>query len=180
MKTTRTPLIAAIVTGLLAGSGLAVAAQETERASPIEVSGTRGDEAAERCQGGDREARDGYIHEYGYTCTEASWTMSDPRLEGEVTTKFSVDFYSGEFADLNIGSSAFSIENDEGAWRERFQLGGGFPWGSESAQGFSVLDGEGAYEGLLAVLEVGDGEGGIRGFIFDGEFPPPPDNASTR
>lgn len=176
----RTPMATAIAIGLLAGSATAVVAQEPERAAPVEVSGTRGDESTERCHGGDREARDGYVHEYGYTCTEASWTMSDPRLEGEVTTKHSVDFYTGELEDLSIGSSALSIENDEGAWRGRPRLGGAFPWGSEGEQTFTILDGEGAYAGLFAVLEIGDGEGGIRGFIFDGEFPPPPDNASTR
>ena len=180
MKGLRTTLVSIIAVGLLAGSASVVTAQEGERAAPVEVTGTVGDESTELCHDGDRQARDGYIHEYGYTCTEASWTMSDPRLEGTVTTKFSVDFYSGDLADLSIGVSAISIQNDEGVWRQRPELGGIFPWGTESKQNFTILDGEGAYEGLIAVLERGDGPDGIRGFIFDGEFPPPPDNASAK
>jgi len=115
--------------------------------------------------------------------------MSDPRLEGTVTFVANEDIYH-DGSGLEIGNSAISIENDEGVWRQRPNLFVGFPGQTEVSTEVEmlVLDGEGGYEGMVAVIEYLLAEDGgddlhpqrLHGFIIDGAFPPDPENASTK
>ena len=128
---------------------------------------------------------------------------SDPRLEGRVRRIAEASVVTGpglgdlasacaEDSDcdepfLNAQIRVLSIENDEGAWRERPRFLLSFP-GSAYAMPFPaawemVLDGEGAYDGLVAVLQATDSETGgqtYHGFIIDVELlPPTPANAAA-
>ena len=53
-----------------------------------------------------------------------------------------------------------------------------FPDAPATAAEVWILDGEGAYEGLTAVLLVEDYV--PHGFIIEGDLPPTPENASTK
>ena len=83
-------------------------------------------------------------------------------------------YYVWPHHDAHIGgpeiwTSAFSITNDEGAWR-------GVPVISISDTETNVLVGEGAYEGLTAIAEV-TLDGTIwewHGWILEGDVPPLP------
>jgi hypothetical protein len=123
------------------------------------------------------------------TCSSTAgmpWSMSDPRLEGTVT-RINEESYV-EWQDrprFYVASVAISIENDGGSWRERPRtwvmpdgyVGIDTDWPVDEA---IVLDGDGDYQGLVAVLRAKDGLKDIRGFIMDARLlPPPPENAST-
>jgi hypothetical protein len=105
-----------------------------------------------------------------------AWTeVSDPRLEGAYTRSWDEDEYFQGPAFLSIVVTTDRIENDEGAWQ------GTSVWyrpAAESEQSFAplVLVGEGAYEGLTAILSgVGSYEQcAVTGYIIEGSIPAPP------
>jgi hypothetical protein len=116
-------------------------------------------------------------HTRGASCGP-SYTFSDPRLAGTITWLSNSDEYT-DGSGLYIESVAMSIENDQGAWRMIPVISAKWP-----AQGtieddpvrHVFLVGEGAYEGLVAVID-GFQTDRLHGFIIDGEFPPAPENA---
>jgi hypothetical protein len=104
--------------------------------------------------------------------------VSDPRLEGIWYHTEDNDTYSGPGTDgLIIGTWTRRIENDEGAWQGTTHLTIDFPDGDAvgGARGPYVMIGEGAYEGLTALLTQGEEEGcpNERGYIFEGSIPAP-------
>ncbi len=107
--------------------------------------------------------------------------MSDSRLSGIATWMTSDDRYLGA-ANASVGYDTLSIENEDGVWREVPQIRIEFPGASEADTSVTVLEGEGAYEGLVAVLQVTAGDAGreYEGFIIDGGLPPFPENASAK
>jgi hypothetical protein len=118
----------------------------------------------------------------GSACTPlAEW--SDPRLNGTFTNMTNSDSYT-QNGLLDIQLYAWSIENEHGAWRERPRIAVGFGEISVGKQGHphvSIMDGEGDYDGLTAVLIVNeDFNVGPRGYIIEGDIPPAPENASTK
>jgi hypothetical protein len=194
VKRTRTAFISAIAIGLLAGSAVGVAAQDDETSfePPVEVTGTihTGGGCSQEVLGGEPTATS--PEQRRFTCRSTT-RMSDPRLDGTALYIYENWLYDGtdlpvfegcaedpecEEPSLFLESGALSIENADGAWRGRPVLNPfvGFPGYGEEAQ-LMVLDGEGAYEGLTAFLRVADE---THGFIIDGEFPPNPENASTK
>jgi hypothetical protein len=116
-------------------------------------------------------------HTRGSSCGP-TYSFSDSRLDGTVTWLSNVDEYT-DGSGLVIQSVAMSIENDDGAWRTMPMLSISAPGTFEYDPGRqSFLVGEGAYEGLVAVVE-GFGTDDLHGFIIDGELPPAPENAAT-
>ena len=106
--------------------------------------------------------------------------MSDPRLEGTWYNSNS----GGEYylpgddpyplgSPLEIDAVTWRMENDEGAWQGSF-LETTFP-DDESSVGPLVMIGEGAYEGLTAVM-ITDGEDcpNTQGYIIEDSIPEPP------
>ena len=77
---------------------------------------------------------------------------------------------------------AFRIENDEGAWQQRPSVGLTHVDGT-SASEVGVFDGEGAYEGLTAVLAIQTdpiaGTWDLHGYILDGGLPPVPEPVAS-
>jgi hypothetical protein len=108
---------------------------------------------------------------------QQAWTeVSDPRLAGTFTRSWDEDEYFQGPAFLSIVVTTDRIENDEGAWQ-----GSAAVWyrpDTESEQSFApaVLVGEGAYEGLTAILSgVGSHEPcSVTGYIIEGSIPVPP------
>jgi len=105
--------------------------------------------------------------------------VSDPRLEGTFTQSWNQDEYSsGGAAFLSIVVTTDRITNDQGAWQ------GSSVWyrPAEGNQSFApvVMVGEGAYEGLTAILRGLEDYGAcaVSGYIIEGSIPAPPTPAS--
>ena len=102
--------------------------------------------------------------------------MSDPRLDGQVTIVVNHDFYrralDGSTPGTHLWRGYFDIETEDGAWRSEPGLLFDFADGGSTAT--YVFVGEGAYEGLHAVLAWDGSRGELSGFIFPGELPPEP------
>lgn len=108
----------------------------------------------------------------GYCLPGVVEVFSDPRLQGT--------YYVWNYSDIHIGgptiyTNAFTITNDEGAWR-------GIPVVSfQGGLWTDTLVGEGEYEGLTAVAEVtmeGD-TWNWDGWIIEGDVPPMPEEPSA-
>jgi hypothetical protein len=110
-------------------------------------------------------------------------TMSDPRLEGTVYHTFEGDEYlvAGAEQGAGVWAATRRIENEEGAWETR-DVGGNFsdgsPIGAPEFEAPAVYVGEGAYDGMIAIMEsiLLDGACGadVRGVLFgDGPVPEP-------
>ena len=197
----------AVAMGLLAGSAVGAAAQSGETAimPVVEVTGASSlpDGCTMRSVPSDTETPDQARNRF--TCQGSipgsNWSMSDPRLEGTVLRIAESNEISGpllaafdaacaEEDDCDAPSvitqiRVLSIENAEGAWRERPRFVTTFP-GSAFDHPFhdswmTVLDGEGAYDGLVAVLQVTNSEASgqtYHGYVIDAAFlPPTPENA---
>jgi len=158
--------------------------------APVEVSGASWSRSA-GCTAGDYEGPNELAGGDAklVTCSSTAgmpWSMSDPRLEGTVTRINEESYVEWQGRPrFYVASAAFSIENDGGSWRERprtLVMPGGYlgydtDWPVDET---IVLDGDGDYQGLVAVLRGKDRLRDIRGFIMDARLlPPPPENAST-
>jgi hypothetical protein len=81
------------------------------------------------------------------------WEASDPRLQGTLTLSSSEDSYDVEGASggpTAINRETMHIENADGAWKGTLL---GFSSGDEASESpMRLLIGEGAYEGLTALL----------------------------
>jgi hypothetical protein len=98
--------------------------------------------------------------------------VTDPRLEGDIYQRWESDGYAvpdGETGPT-VAAMTWRIENDEGAWeggQTELTLSDG-----TLLQSLTTLTGEGAYEGLTALMGVVGFEEGctadIRGVIVEG------------
>jgi hypothetical protein len=145
----------------------------SERAAPVEFTGTGSDGTCETPATTDVDGP--VAHTRGTSCGP-TYSFSDPRLDGTVTWWSNDDEYT-DGSGLVIQSVAMSIENDQGAWRMIPLLSVNAPGSiAYDPAGQFFLVGEGAYEGLFAVVE-GFRTDQLHGFVIDGELPPPPENA---
>lgn len=94
--------------------------------------------------------------------------FDDPRLDGNVTLTANSDQLSND----GLYRYSFRIETDEGTWQGEPVAGFKFEDGS-FATAVHLLNGEGAYEGLVAVAEVGlaGQRFSVRGRVVEGPFP---------
>ncbi len=182
MKGSRSILGTAIAFGLMAGSTAAVTAQgEGTVSPPVEFTGhlacgpevRHGTDTSETLEVGD--GRVFHTGSRGYAWRPTA-TMSDPRLEGTYYGSIEWDEYRGSEGTTRIGAGTWRIENAEGAWQGSHT----HAWLSDGpdASASSVLIGEGAYEGLIALWEeVGHWDAcswDVRGLIVEGEPPAVP------
>jgi hypothetical protein len=81
-----------------------------------------------------------------------------------------------------VWHASFRVENEDGAWQEVPNLGLVYPDESSSTR-TSLLIGEGAYEGLTAIVEFSRPGGAaafeVRGVISPVEMPPPPSHEDS-
>ena len=108
--------------------------------------------------------------------------MTDPRLEGTIYETWESDTYVTQGAEeaTGIWASTHRIENEAGAWEGR-GYGGNFSDGTaigDDGGNDSVWIGEGAYAGLIAIMESTPIEAQcgfeVRGIIFEGAPVPEP------
>lgn len=150
-----------------------------QRAAPVAFTGTGSDGP---CEVPATTDVDGPVaHTRGASCGP-TYSFSDPRLDGTVSWLANDDEYT-DGSGLVIQSVAMSIENDEGAWRMIPIVSAKWPDPDQETIEYDptehfFLVGEGAYEGLIAVVD-GFGTNELHGFIIDGELPPPPENGYT-
>lgn len=178
MRGIKSSLSVVFAIGLVVGSVAGVAAQaeadDAVSAAPVAVTATS---APGPCPSeGTIEDMGRFERSVGATC-QPTWQWSDERLNGTVTWAANGDEYT-DGSDLWLGTFALSIENDEGGWRMRPIAQVEFPDAPQVTTEAWIMDGEGAYEGLTAVLLVADYT--PHGFIIEGGTPPAPENASTK
>ena len=161
MKGAKSTVSSIVAIGLLVGSGIGVAAQEAE--PPTEFSGRWVYSYAieDRGSGGT----------WGYEAEE----MTDSRLDGRISVTGNESVLAN---GASIWNSAFRIENDEGAWQEVPAPLLRFDHAAASTR-TGLFEGEGAYEGLVAVTELGWDVSGVdsvfevRGIVIDADDLPP-------
>lgn len=165
MRTVKPGLISILASGLLAGSAVAVAAQDG--AGSAYVTGTLA------VDGGNCTEDNGEWNE-----CPMSLEASDPRLSGEGSVRNAGVPLPSDEVFIVLVTQSLRIANEEGAW-----TGGGWLYAvpSEDEGGVGqdeptwVLTGEGAYEGLTAMLrpELSE-EGSFGGVIVEAEVPAAP------
>jgi hypothetical protein len=121
-----------------------------------------------------------------------TYRWSDARLDGRIYDATNSDLYvdepecdwkQGPCSGTMVLKRAITIVNADGAWRMPAPLvfiSPDYPadvdqpdWLIDPFPATWVLDGEGAYDGLIAVIRI-DATGAARGAIIDGDLPPPP------
>ena len=163
MRAIKTITISILAVGLLAGSAVGVAAQpEGEAASVTGTIAFSGSECVEAT---------GWV--------ECPWSLdaSDSRLSGEGSVRNAGVPMQSDDEFVVLVNQSLRIANDEGAW-----TGGGLLYAlptNEDAVGVDeptwVLSGEGAYDGLTAVLRADLGpDGSFSGVIVGAEPPAAP------
>jgi hypothetical protein len=186
VKASKAISISILAIGLLAGSAVGVAAQDEALPTPPQpftgVVDCGGQIASAPGEGGTYDLPEGSMTVqmlHGNTWRPSARTMSDPRLEGTYSISFDEDRYFGSALadDTQVGAGTWRIENDEGAWQGSYHI---FGMGDGADVTVTVpLIGEGAYEGLTAIVESAfDAQAcrwDWRGLILRGELPAYPE-----
>ena len=183
MRTLRLSVAGTLALALLGGLGGALLAQDEENA-PATVTHVTGEAFSDRTvnQGAYAEVDGGEQMRGNVFEHDIDW--SDPRLPSLMRLRENVNVYS-----IDDDHAAWSwvgsvrLEGDEGAW-----TGTEYGLGEESAEGpltlqprMMLLSGEGAYEGLSAMLQrqheviTTASRPVFEGYIFAGELPPMPE-----
>lgn len=155
------------------GSVLGVTTDE-EPVAPVAFTATW--DGSGQIRGGGTESVDGVTSYEG-----SAWRVvaiseaTDPRLRGTMSIAVSNDDYSA-VGGPSIYNQAFRIENEDGAWQQLPTTSITFP-GDDITTTVGTFVGEGGYEGLIAVFEHRTGDHGwqLRGYIIEGQLPPPPE-----
>ncbi len=98
-------------------------------------------------------------------------SSTDERFDGDAVLTYDRDTYLDHGIDIWAGG--LRIENDEGAWQERPGYSFGHPDRAGGSAETVVFDGEGAYGGLTALVEMTTDSGGIafEGVIIESVLP---------
>jgi hypothetical protein len=165
-------LTSTLVVSLLVGPSGAVTAQEEEAVAPVEFTGTL--KYVAKCTGTPAvEFGDGAIFtraEETY-CRPSVLEMSDPRFDGEWTLRENNDRYLG---GPTVATSAFYVDTGEGTWAQQPSTWVVFGDGTAGTQ-TGVLTGDGAYDGLTAVVEFEfepSEHWTLHGVVLGGALPP--------
>jgi hypothetical protein len=166
-----------LTVGLLAGSAVGVAAQEDDgTADPVFFSVRFIPSDAVRMA--EVTTEDGVTKQLGNCWAPIVVDASDPRLDGDLTFCADAHWFGALEGSPSVGFGTYRLVNEEGAWQGSETLA---EWlDPESGEtmgaggGVTILAGEGAYEGLSAVLTFLPDWSDIRGFIFEGAPPAAP------
>ena len=170
VRGSKSGLISILALGLLAGTAIGVTAQD-EAADPVAPVEFTGKTAFGPCPGSETvETLPGKIEYRGeYYCRlGVAEAFSDPRLQG---TFYVWPYHDQHLPGPAIWASAFSMTDDDGAWRGAPSL-----YLDKDSSGTQILVGEGAYEGFTIIASV-DLNGSVwdwHGWIIDGDLPPLP------
>jgi hypothetical protein len=171
MRTMRLSLVGTVILALLYGLGAAplVVMAQVDELTATWVTGTSspGEMLPPESM---IEGPPNLVRGMGLTST-VDW--SDPRLPAAMTTMVNIDEHPLEFGNAATWAQAHRLDGPDGAW-VGVGYGAVFP---EGEVGLILLTGEGAYEGLGAVLKVippDDGEVIYEGYLYDTGLPPLP------
>ena len=185
-KLTSMAILAATL-GLLAGSVVNVGAQEEAAPQPpVEFSGrvVCGPEVSADRAGTEEVLEVGAEAMVLTRARDGAWrqsaTVSDPRFEGDWYHTWEMDGYALPEAEggPEVQAWTWRVENDEGAWQAQV-IQATFPDGTPIGDPPAVFIGEGAYEGLTAIVASTEADVlpcgvDIRGVIFAGAPTPEP------
>jgi hypothetical protein len=174
---------------LLTGSAIAVSAQDdaadVDLTTTTFVTGTLGE----------LEQTEGVFSEEGNVSQGRGYSWAgpietdDPRLTGLVTivSNGAIRLDDGAYGQVDLRSSEYRIENDDGAWAGpatafSYPLDGGVRESGQISQDTVVLTGEGSYDGLTAylVIDYTVVPATLEGTAFAGEMPPAPEPVSAK
>ena len=128
---------------------------------------------------------DGVQQHRGYRCRTVVEDPSDARFAGTWLLVFSEDGYGSDDGEPTGGGAdtvwtyEYRVENDDGAWQSAPVHG--IEFDEREMTVAPVFTGEGAYEGMTAIVEMsgretdesGVSNADLRGAIFGGSPPPP-------
>ena len=171
-----------LATGLLASSAVGVSAQDTDVGTTEPTLFSFQIVPSSQVRDTEVTTEDGVYKEVGTCFAPIVLNASDPRLDGNLTVcGDSYRFGASDGAPI-IGSGTFRLVNDDGAWQGSDAWAEWVDSGSgdlvELGGGIIVLTGEGAYDGMSAVMTLSDWSH-VRGFIFGGAPPANPVPPST-
>jgi hypothetical protein len=175
---TRSSVTVILTAALLSGSAVGVAAQEGDDGTADPVFFTVRFIPSDAVRMAEVTTEDGVTKQLGNCWAPTVVDPSDPRLAGDLTVCGDAHWFGPLEGSPSVGSGTYRLVNEEGAWHgstataewldpesgETMGLGGGV----------IVLSGEGAYEGLSAVLTFVPDWSDVRGFIFEGVPPAAP------
>jgi hypothetical protein len=174
MRTLRAVLVGMVIIALLGGlSGAVLAQDEEQTATHVTgrvISGEWGGATSETAEGSIQHMLD------MQAVRQVEWSV--PRLPPTMTGRMNLDAHWRETDAILPWASTHRLDGPDGAWTVTER---GF-MEADGAFALLVLTGEGAYEGLSAMLvEVvseeitGDSPTIWEGYIFEGGLPPLPD-----
>jgi len=177
MRTLRLSLTATVILALLGGLSSAVVAQSEGDSSRVtQFTGTVTDENW-HFEGAEDWEEDGVYYSRG---TVAEWSIdwTDPRLPPKMWHRIDMEEYLPSTPDSAVPyATSVLLLDEDGSWTG---TGRGVGYGEGFVQ--VVLTGDGAYQGLYAVLDRKDAtqpddtvQRTFDGFIVEGELTPMPD-----
>ena len=170
MRTLRPLVTGAAVLAMLAGLGTAAVAQEEDSPLVTHVTGTVIDTFYDDSTAEATFAPEDVHFVNGATYVETN-EWDDPRLPADKKMVLNFITYPDAGGRFMVTRTSIRLDGPDGSW---VGTGVGVVDPDGSSHGQDVLVGEGAYEGLTAVLNCGT-ESGCEGYIFEGEMPPEPD-----
>ena len=136
---------------------------------------------APSCSGPESTEVDGDVtRERGRVCEPTRWEMSDPRLTGEASWRWSADQYGTADGPKTVIHGAEYLRNEGGGWTCPIVRLAGYSSSNPSQYNSSDVQlcvGDGGYEGLSALIVAGENDlsTSLVGLIFSGDIPPLPD-----
>jgi len=171
MRTLRLSLVGTVILVLLGGGlSMAVMAQE-EGESPLvtHVTGTIIDTSYDDSMAEITYAPGDVTHVNGASYVETN-VWDDPRLPAEKRLILNFTTYPDDGGRFMVARTSIRLDGPDGAW---VGTGVGLAYPDGTSEGQDVLVGEGAYEGLIAVLYCGT-DMGCTGSIIEGDMPTQP------
>ena len=157
------------------GGNVPGAATDTE---PVPATWVTGSVVYGTCASPNLTSQDGVTREQ-YRCEPQTWTSSDDRLGGSATIMWNADLYEVDGQTYSLSAQVWEVRDDSGGWlcRNPDGLNRGSGKHPTAVQGTEMLTcvGNGAHDGLTAVLVADWTTKTIEGLIISGEGPPLPD-----
>ena len=165
-------LIAATVVALALGLGAPAVGQSEEPLDPKGPSFLDGTWTGTEFEPGADTSGSGYT-DFAGVLERGTLAADDSRIAGTLTKVMNLRLFADRAGrgDVGVANGSVRIDNDQGAWVGTYT---GLYGESDQEETYSMV-GEGAYEGLSAVLRWSGEDGSIEGVIVPGELPAPTD-----
>lgn len=170
-------LTLAIAGAVIAGASPQPSVVTVPSVPPTWVTGSV--QPAGSCSGPDVAVDGAVIRKTNSECSPQTWTVSDPRLAGAWSRRWSEDTYQTEEGPVSVSMGGAYLRTEDGGWAcSANELLKGSSTSAEAVTGstFTCI-GEGGYAGLSAILVLTAAGGfseDIVGLIFSGDLPPHP------